>query len=247
MIPLIQPAWPVPDNVFAYTSCRNGGLSSGNYASLNTGAHVGDDLQLVAGNRALLPGHASIVWLDQVHGEHCVTFGADVTGPLPASPLQADACISRTPARTCAIMTADRVPVLLCNLAGTEVAAIHAGWQGLEKEIIGHTVSAMKSSADNLMAWIGPAISQPCYEVPRSLAGRFARYPEAIGKIDGSDKCLLDLPLIALKQLNDAGIKNVTQSGLCTYSDPRQFYSHRRATHEGRGQTGRIVSVIGLR
>lgn len=236
-IPLIIPTWDAPANVLAYCSTREGGCSTGPYASLNVGMHVGDCAASVSRNRQLLPSHQKLHWLNQVHGDQVVE--------LPSSKTEADAAISRSPEHYCAVMTADCVPVLLCNTTATEVAAIHAGWKGLHLNIIAQTVATMQSPANSLFAWIGPSISQPHYEVGEQVARHFSQYPGAIIRSSNADKYLIDLPMVAQYQLSAVGIANVTSAPLCTYSDER-FFSHRQATHHQQQQTGRMVSVIGL-
>lgn len=237
-LPLILPAWDAPASVTAYCTTRQGGSSEGIYASLNVGNHVGDSAEQVSRNRSLLPHHEKLHWLNQVHGHQVVT--------LPTAITEADASISRSPEHLCAVMTADCVPVLLCNTAGTEVAAIHAGWKGLHLKVIEHTIAAMQSPANTLLAWIGPAISQACYEVSEQVARHFSQYPGAVIRSDNADKYLLDLPMVAHSQLASLGLQHITPSALCTYADER-FFSHRQATHQQQQQTGRMVSVIGLR
>ena len=237
-IPLILPTWQAPANVVAYTTTRHGGCSDGNYASLNVGNHVGDCTEQVSRNRSLLPHHEKLHWLNQVHGHRVVQ--------LPTTRTEADAAVSRSAGHFCAVMTADCVPVLLCNQDGLEVAAIHAGWKGLHLKVIEHTIAAMQSPANTLLAWIGPAISQACYEVSEQVASYFSQYPGAIIRAENADKYLLDLPMIARCQLASSGVRHITSSALCTYTDER-FFSHRQATHRQQQQTGRMVSVIGLR
>ena len=237
-IPLILPTWQAPANVVAYTTTRHGGCSDGNYASLNVGDHVGDCTEQVSRNRRLLPHHEKLHWLNQVHGHRVVK--------LPTTQTEADAAVSRSAGHFCAVMTADCVPVLLCNQHGSEVAAIHAGWKGLHLNVIEHTIAAMQSPANTLLAWIGPAISQACYEVSEQVARHFSQYPGAIIRSDNVEKYLLDLPMIAHNQLASLGLQHITPSALCTYADER-FFSHRQATHQQQQQTGRIVSVVGLR
>ncbi|MEG3767737.1 polyphenol oxidase family protein, partial [Alteromonas sp. 14N.309.X.WAT.G.H12] len=154
---VITPRWSIPDNVFAYSTTRAGGHSRGPYASLNVGKHVGDCEKIVDANRRMLPHHDKLIWLNQVHSDKCVT--------LPTHCIDADAAISRDHRFACAIMTADCVPILLANEQGNEVAAIHAGWQGLVKGIIGRTLEKLVSTPEQVHGWIGPAISQGCYEV----------------------------------------------------------------------------------
>ena len=164
MLSLIVPDWPAPSNVFAYTSTRQGGESTGVYAGCNVGLHVGDNASHVLANRAGLPESDRLVWLNQVHGNTVVVLDATSLA-LETGATEADASLSRTPDVACAIMTADCVPVLLTNKAGTEVAAVHAGWQGLDSQIIAETVKRLHACSQDLLAWIGPAISQACYEV----------------------------------------------------------------------------------
>ncbi len=236
-IHVIKPDWSGKHGVLAYTTTRSGGVSKGNFESLNVGLHVGDNPHDVAVNRQKIPAAKGIHWLEQIHSSSVVT--------LPTNERTADAAISRTQGVFCAVMTADCVPILVCNHHATEVAAIHAGWKGLESGIIANTISGMQSPAAQLQAWIGPAISAQCYEVDRQLAQRFAEVPNAFrNTVPG--KALLDLPWVASWQLKQLGVQNVEQSELCTYTDEERFFSHRRASHRGEKSTGRIVSVIGI-
>lgn len=235
---LVTPAWSCPSNVVAYTTTRSGGGSMGDFAGLNVGAHVGDDLLLVKANRSLIPHSEKITWLEQVHSNRVVS--------LPSADTTADAAYSSSKSHFCAVMTADCVPILLCDGSGQEVAAVHAGWKGLETNIIKNAVGQFSCDTHKLMAWIGPAISGACYEVDAQLASKFRHIKGVIADSPNEGKYLLDLPLIAQMQLQQAGVDIITQSNLCTYSDERRFYSHRRATHQNKRTTGRMVSVIGL-
>lgn len=236
---LFSPDWQVPGNVIAYCTTRHGGFSNLHYAGLNIGNHVGDDPLVVSKNRALLPFHERIHWLNQVHGIHVLS--------LPSEEVNADAAISRSSSAFCAVMTADCVPVLLCDTEGKEVAAIHAGWKGLAGNIIFETVSKMHSNPDSISAWIGPAICGEHYEVPKELARMFDAFSEVVKPSSTPEKFLLNLPAIARQQLEHAGVHHVSMSDACTYGEPSTFYSHRVATHQGLPATGRFVSVIGLR
>jgi len=236
---IVVPQWQVPENILAYTSTRLGGVSHGDYGSNNVGDHVGDKASAVAINRANLPAANHITWLKQVHGNHVVT--------LPSETTEGDAAFTAQQGQCCAVMTADCVPILICDEAGTQVAAVHAGWKGLSLNIISKTIAHFSSPPTRLQAWVGPAICQQCYEVNEKLADTFAGFPNAIEKGKSDDKFQLNLPLIAETQLRSLNIGQVVQSNLCTYCDADRFYSHRRATHQGKQATGRIVSVIGLR
>lgn len=236
-LPLVLPQWSAPSNIIAYSTTRHGGVSDEPYQSLNLGCHVHDDIAAVTNNRQRLPYANKLHWLNQVHGHQVID--------LPSEENTADAAISRTPDHFCAVMTADCVPVLLCNKQGTEVAAVHAGWQGLKVKIIDHTLARLATSAPDIYAWIGPAICQQCYEVSHQVAQHFSQYPGVLKRSANAEKYLLNLPLVAEYQLLAAGVKNVTQAGICTYEDER-FFSHRQATHNQLSHTGRQVSVIGL-
>lgn len=235
---VITPQWNIPKHIVAYTSTRQGGVSTGDFDGLNVGAHVGDDLLLVKANRALLPYYEKLTWLEQVHSNKVTV--------LPSVEITADAAYSSSSACFCAVMTADCVPILLCDNEGKEVAAVHAGWKGLESGVIANTISQFNAPPSSITAWIGPAICQRCYEVDQQLAKVFAAYPEALAKTTRTNKFLLDLPAIAKAQLNALGLTDVVSSNLCTYCEQEQFYSHRFATHQGKRATGRIVSVIGI-
>ena len=160
--------WPVPANVGIAMTNRHGGVSVHPYDSLNLGLHVGDAPELVMANRELLCKQLALtaepVWLEQVHGTHVLNLDALSLAPAVDTPI-ADACYSRTASLVCAIMTADCLPVLLCNQAGTEVAAAHAGWRGLCDGVIEATAAQFSSPMDELIAYLGPAIGPQKFEV----------------------------------------------------------------------------------
>lgn len=236
---LISPKWAVspPKNIVSYSTTCADGVSTGNYQSLNLGDHVCDDSFAVVQNRKLLPYSKKIHWLEQHHSNSVVK--------LPSTNHYADGTISHDSQHFCAVMTADCVPVLLCDLHGREVAALHAGWKGLSLKILQRAVRIMNTKPAQLQAWIGPAICQDCYEVPAQVANQFSTYSQAIKPSRNPQKFLLNLPLIAQLQLQQVGLRFITQSGLCTYTDER-FFSHRRSSHLGVGHTGRQASVIGM-
>ena len=158
---IIVPDWPAPRNVRACVTTRQGGVSTGPYASFNLGDHVGDAPAAVAENRgrlrALLP--AEPAWLKQVHGTRCIDAAQALVGN------EADAAFARASHVVCAVLTADCLPVLLCDEKGTVVAAAHAGWRGLAAGVIEATVAAMGLPGEQLMAWLGPAIGPENFEV----------------------------------------------------------------------------------
>ena len=229
----IIPDWPAPKHVQSLQTTRKGGFSASPYTSLNLGDHVGDNPLTVERNRMLLQPilPAEPVWLKQVHGTVVVDAGQASCWP------QADACISSTPGAVCVIMTADCLPVLLCNDLGTIVGAAHAGWRGLCDGVIEQTVHSMSVPPQTLMAWFGPAIGPKVFEVGEEVRSAFvARQPEAstafVPMMNG--KWLADIYLLARLRLSTLGIKRVYGGDLCTYSDNKQFFSYRRENTAGR-------------
>lgn len=235
----LRPEWPAPAAVRALSTTRNGGLSRGCWASLNLGEGCGDDPASVAGNRRLLRRQlpAAPVWLRQVHGRRVVDLNA--AGDAP----EADAAVSHSPGRVCAVLTADCLPVLFCNRRGSRVAAAHAGWRGLAAGVLEATVTALGEPADELLAWLGPAIGPAAYpvggEVRDALLRRNAATAEAFEP--RGDRWHADLYALARRLLAAAGVRSVYGGGWCTYSEPERFYSYRRD-----GRTGRMASLVWL-
>jgi len=236
----IIPGWPAPANVRALQTARVGGVSSAPYDSLNLGDHVGDAPMSVARNRmllnTLLPGEP--VWLQQVHGN--TVANADMAGCLP----QADACIARHRDAVCVVMTADCLPVLLCDKQGSVVGVAHAGWKGLVAGVIEATVHAMDVAPKELMAWFGPAISQDAFEVGDEVLAIFVEAnPEASSafKAGQPGKRLADIYALARFRLNAMGITHIYGGGHCTFREREKFYSYRRD-----GATGRMGTFIWL-
>ena len=142
----LQADWPAPPRVRTLISTRQGGISQGVFAGLNVGAHVGDDAAAVAHKRALVEQQAgrALAYLNQTHST-TVVAAADALAALEAGePLNADASVGSDGAAACAVMTADCLPVLFCDRAGSTVAAAHAGWRGLAGGVLQNTVAAMK-------------------------------------------------------------------------------------------------------
>ena len=166
------PDWDVPSAVRALTTTRSGGCSTGPYASLNLGNHVGDAAPTVADNRRRLrqgPGAlpADPLWLRQVHGTQVIA-AEDYRGDA-----EADACIARTPGLVCAVLTADCLPLLFCAEDASVVGAAHAGWRGLSAGVIEACVAAMAIPPAGLRAWLGPAIGPRVYQVGDEVRQRF--------------------------------------------------------------------------
>ena len=236
----IAPDWPAPTQVRACVTTRDGGVSALPYASLNLGNHVGDVPAHVVQNRArvraVLP--AEPVWLKQTHG----LLVADAA--LAQSETEADAIVARQPERVCVVMTADCLPVLFCDRAGTVVGAAHAGWRGLADGILEHTVAAMQVPPGHIMAWLGPAIGPAQFEVGDEVRAIFvgdSAAASAAFEPGKPGKWLADIYQLARLRLARLGVHQVYGGGLCTYTDAARFYSYRRD-----GITGRMASLIWL-
>lgn len=234
----LTPDWPAPANIHAATTLRTGGVSVGAYASLNPAMHVGDDEGAVRQNRCIIKDMLGLpsepVWLEQVHSNRAVPALASETLQ------QADASYTGEAGVVCAVMTADCLPLLVCSADGSEVAAIHAGWRGLQAGVIGNTVSAMRSR--DLLVWLGPAIGPDSFEVGAEVRETFldksAAFAPAFSKLDGG-KWLADIYRLGRIDLTMLGVDKVYGGGLCTFTDHQRFYSFRRDR-----QTGRMATLI---
>ena len=250
---MIVPEWPcAPSNILSLSTTRRGGVSPAPYddgaggGGLNLGGHVGDAPEHVAQNRALLRSRlpAEPVWLSQVHSTQVLDADLavpDVSGKLP----EADASVATRPNVVCVIQTADCLPVLLCDTDGRVVGAAHAGWKGLAVGVLEHTLQAMRDrGAQEIMAWLGPAIGPQQFEVGEDVLGAFAkvdsRNEQAFRPIEQHPgKYLADIYWLARNTLARNGIHRVSGGGCCTVSDRERFFSYRRDK-----VTGRMASMI---
>ncbi|MGG6179321.1 purine nucleoside phosphorylase YfiH [Pantoea allii] len=239
---LIIPQWPAPDRVRAASTLRQGGVSEGNWRSLNLGSHVGDKPQHVAANRERLVSLAALPampqWLEQVHSIDVERLSAG--GNLP---LQADACITRDTGVVCAVMTADCLPVLFCSDDGNEVAAAHAGWRGLCGGVLENTLAQFQAAPAHIHAWLGPAIGPDAFEVGAEVRRAFVeKDPQAAAAFrPAGEKFYADIWLLARQRLHAAGVKSVSADSRCTFHEQEDFFSYRRD-----GVTGRMATLIWL-
>lgn len=236
----ITPEWPAPANVKALQTTRNGGLSRAPYDSLNLGMHVGDVPHHVAANRQRLSAFvpSEPVWLNQVHGIKAVDANN------AACVVEADAAFSNKTGTVCTVMTADCLPVLLCDEDGTVVAAVHAGWRGLCQGVIEATISAMQIPSHKLMAWLGPAIGSQAFEVGDDVRDAFIAHDTQAGQAftpHTESKWRMDIYLLARQRLTASGVTQQYGGDFCTYTDPSRFFSYRRD-----GVTGRMATMIWL-
>jgi YfiH family protein len=233
-VPKLTPAWPAPPNVRACVTERG---SAARYGTLNLAQHVGDDANAVAANRAALSAALGLRseprWLEQVHGTRVVDLDRD-------DEVQADAAVTGEPGVVCAVMTADCLPVLLCDRGGTRVGVAHAGWRGLLNGVLPAAVAALRRQPDDLIAWLGPAIGQAAYEVGVEVRDAFvARSPAAAARVlpNARGRWQADLYGLARDALAVAGVDSVHGGGFCTYTQAERFFSHRREAPCGRMAT----------
>lgn len=239
---MIYPDWPAPPRVHAAFTTRDGGVSRAPYATFNLATHVGDAAADVLRNRERLRRTLSLpaepLWLQQVHGNGVVDAAcarADVA---------ADASVAHAPGVVCAVLTADCLPVLLCERRGTRVAAVHAGWRGLAAGVLEAGVAALGCAPGEAMAWLGPAIGPAAFQVGAEVREAFVTaQPEAVHAFTRQDDChwLADIYQLAKMRLAAAGVSAVYGGGLCTVADRERFFSYRREH-----TTGRMAALIWL-
>lgn len=246
---LIKPDWPAcPANVRAYSSTRIGGVSLSPYGDLdgdgglNLGDHVGDDIDAVRMNRSCLSDFfpSSVTFPSQIHG----TLAVDAASLQGGMTVQADASFTNSPKIACAVLTADCLPVLLASTDGLIVAAVHAGWRGLAAGVIEETVLQMRSKgAQEITAWLGPAIGPAAFEVGSDVLDAFTQKLPQLSchfkSLDGNAKFLADIYGLARTTLQNLMIENVSGGSYCTFTQDELFYSYRRD-----GVTGRMASWI---
>ncbi len=237
----IEPVWPAPKTIHAYTTLRSGGVSKKPFDQFNLAQHVGDDEGMVAANREILKNALQLpnepIWIKQTHSTIAILATEKNTE------CEADASFTHEKNQICVVLTADCLPILVCNKQGTSVAAIHAGWRGLLNGVIESTLEAMKCDPEDLLIWLGPAISQAHFEVGDEVRAAFLeKDSEAHSAFIPSpnQRFMADLYLLATQRLHKRGIQRIFGGNYCTYSDANQFYSYRR---DG-SKTGRMASLI---
>lgn len=234
---LIVPDWPAPPGIVAVSTTRGGGVSPGVYASLNLGAHVGDDIGNVTENRrrlvtrCLLPEEPR--WLQQVHGTAVATN--------PQAGETADAAYTREKGMVCVVQTADCLPVVLAAADGSELACAHAGWRGLAAGVLENALSSFVASPDAILAWLGPAIGQAAFEVGDEVRTAFEATDAGAAecfRANAQGRWQADLYALARRRLRSAGVTRVFGGDHCTYAEEKSFFSYRRD-----GQCGRMATL----
>jgi len=236
----LQADWPAPDFIKAGTTLRQGGVSSGAYTSFNLATHVGDELAAVERNRAILDQSLNIPnapqWLEQVHSTEAVLLPNEEAIP------KADASYTSKENIVCTVMTADCLPLLITNIQGSCVAAIHAGWRGLCDGIIEATIKKLPAEPESLLVWLGPAIGADVYEVGEEVYDAFTNAEVAAKQAFTSvseGHWLFDIYQLAKLRLNKMGVNHIYGGDRCTLSEEEHFFSYRRDD-----VTGRMASMI---
>lgn len=225
--------------------------------SASLALHTGEDkAQIVANRKAIAKklssyGRFNFVTAQQTHSDHVHIVRQKQTRGWYAQEdaiAECDALVTDQKGIILCILTADCVPVLLCDPKKEMVAAVHAGWRGTEAKIVAKTVEKMQEafgcSPSDIVAGIGPAIGGCCYEVGEDVAKHFRDRPDVLEEKEGG-KYMLNLPLENCLQLMDAGVPQVQieQSGICTACESDTYFSYRKE----KGCSGRFMSLIGLR
>lgn len=236
----INANWPASTSIRALTTTRFGGNSKGQYAGLNLAQHVGDDASRVDENRALLAQQLDLpsrpLWLRQVHGERLIHSSQW------QNELAADGCFTDQKGVVCAVLSADCLPLLLCNKDASHVAALHLGWRGICRSLLGQTLAKMNCGPSEILAWIGPHIQARNYEVSedvRSACLKTCTKADKAFTARENGLWLVSLSSVVRAILNEQGVTNVYSEDRCVFEDKDAFYSYRRE-----GSTGRMASLI---
>lgn len=231
----ITPDWPAPARVRAFVTTRHGGVSAGEYASLNLGTRGGDDPRNVASNRLVVRDHLPSTprWMAQVHGT--AVCDLDAIGDIDVA--TADAAVTGKPGTVGAVLTADCMPLFVADRGGTRVGVAHAGWRGMAAGVIENAVSSLGVDPREVIAWMGPTIGPTAFEVGPEVREAFvaadpgahaAFAPHVPGKF------MADLYALARQRLARAGVREVHGGGYCTYRETQRFFSYRRVPESGR-------------
>lgn len=232
---------------------REGGVSTGIYASLNAGTGSGDDPDNVLENRRLIAEAFGIerdhlTGVHQVHSPSAVFIDAPWSGERP----RADALVTTTPSLAISILTADCTPILFADRDAKVIGAAHAGWRGALGGVIEATVALMEkhgAQRERIAAAIGPCIHQSSYEVGPEFEAEFIAADPGYSRFfvpGAGDRLHFDLPNFCASRLTVAGVREIETLPFDTYAESKRLHSHRRSVHEKAGDYGRNCSVIML-
>jgi len=216
------------------------GSSKGNFDNFNLALHVDDEQSSVLANRDLLSRRYNLpstpVWINQTHSN--VSVDADSLSSI----VDADASYSRKLGTVCGVLTADCLPVFICNKEGTAVGVAHAGWRGLADGIIESLIESLDCNGEDLIVHLGPAISRLSFEVGREVKSQYLSKNKNFESCFtySNNKYYLDLYDAARVVLKSFGVSSISGGDRCTYKEKDQYFSYRR---DGE-RSGRMAHLI---
>ena len=231
-----------PNNIKLLSTPRflGGGSSKGSFGSFNLALHVNDEKSAVLANRALLLKHYNLpstpVWINQTHSN--LSIDADSVSSI----VNADASYSKKLGTVCGVLTADCLPIFVCNKEGTAVGVAHAGWRGLVDGIIESLIESFDCNSEDLIVHLGPAISKLSFEVGGEVKSQYLSKNKNFEScfVDINNKNYLDLYDAARVVLKSFGVSLISGGDSCTYNEPDHFFSYRR---DGQ-KSGRMAHLI---
>jgi len=236
--------WPAPPHIHAGTTLRTGGVSKPPYDQLNLGMHVNDEQSCVLANRKRLVEDLQLpaepVWLNQVHGNNIIRLGSTNNSEITIN--TADGSYSTEANKVCVVMTADCLPLLLCDDGGQQVAAIHVGWRGFSKNIITTALEKFICPNEKILAWLGPCICARHYETGVEVHDACLSIFSAAKEAFSPGRPLhwqTDLHKLVSLYLQEQGLNKIYGEQRCTYHENESFFSYRKNK-----DTGRMASLI---
>lgn len=233
----LMPGWRAPGNVHALTTTRNGGYSQSGTASLNLGMNTSDSVELVKRNRDYLRKALALdsepVWLKQVHGADLISLPSQLNLPV------ADGAITDQSRQICAILTADCLPLFICDRFGKQVSLLHVGWRGLAAGIVEKGVGRFEALPADLIAWAGPGISQLNFEIGAEVREQLGGSDDYYRASEREGYWYADLYSLVGDRFNAVGVNEYGWDTKCTFKDGKSFYSYRRDR-----DCGRMASLI---
>ena len=231
--------WEPPPWIHAGISTRHYGFSSIPYDSLNLATHVSDNIENVQQNRRKLCRYLKLptnpIWLHQTHSSRIIDYHTGVT-------TEADGTYTEQRGVICAILTADCIPLLICNKTGTKIAAVHVGWRGFTAGIIENAVTMFGHDKNNLITWVGPHICSLHYEVGNDVRDACLQYRDGLSDaftLNSTGRWRADLGVLVRLVMEALGVFNISCTNECTYEQSNKYFSYRREK-----RTGRMASLI---
>lgn len=236
-IQLKKPIWDVPGNIKSFYTTRIGGNSKGKYRHSNLSMDVGESQTSVKKNRADIKRSLGLsiepCYMKQIHSSYIKKVTQS------ESTIVCDASYTKIPGLACAVLSADCLPILVCNKSGTKVGVIHVGWRGLNNGIISKFINRFSKNPSEVICWIGPSISAENYIVKEDVYKKISKISKKIFTKHDDETWELDLKAGATILLKNSGVKKIFSDNMCTYQNLNLYYSYRAESN-----TGRIASLI---